>query len=154
MPPGSYQTVVREEWLDYNGHMNDAYYAFVCGAASEVLLDALGLGAAYQRDTGRTTYTVESHIRYLAEARSGDVLHALSVLAAADPKRLRVRHHITGPAGDVATGEYLYLHVNQATGRVEPMAADRWAVVSAVLAEHAPDAQRASRWASQDSASG
>jgi acyl-CoA thioesterase FadM len=134
MPPGSYQTVVREEWLDYNGHMNDAYYALVCGEASEVLLDALGLGAAYQAATGCTTYTVESHIRYLAEARGGDVLRAVSVLVAADPKRLRVRHSISGPAGAVATGEYLYLHVNQASGRVEPMPADRWSVVEAVLA--------------------
>jgi acyl-CoA thioester hydrolase len=129
-----YRTAVRDEWLDYNGHMNDAAYAIVCAEASELLLDALGLGAAYQSATGCTTYTVESHIWYRREAKGGTPLHAETHVVAADPKRLRVRHRLLDEAGaEIAEAEYLYLHVNQRTGKVEPMPEDRWRAVQPYL---------------------
>jgi len=37
----------------------------------------------------------------------------------------------------VATGEHLYLHVDNATGRVTSMPPDRWEAVQALLAAHA-----------------
>ncbi|WP_219470001.1 thioesterase family protein [Nonomuraea rhizosphaerae] len=120
--PDPFTTRVRDEWLDYNGHMNDACYALVCAQASEVLLDELGFGARYQEETGRTTYTVESRIRYLKEARAGETISVTSALVEATPKRLRVRHSLRAGGGDeIATAEFVYVHVNQATGRVEPM---------------------------------
>jgi acyl-CoA thioester hydrolase len=135
MPFRVYRTAVREDWLDYNGHMNDAAYAIVCGEASEALLDALGLGAAYHAATGCTTYTVESHIWYKREAKGGTLLHAETVVVAADPKRLRVRHRILDEAeAEIAVAEYVYLHVNQHTGRVEPMPDGRWQAVQPYLA--------------------
>ena len=134
-PFRGYRAAVREEWLDYNGHMNDAAYAIVCGEASEELLDALGLGAAYQAATGCTTYTVESHIWYKREAKGGTLLLAETLVVAADPKRLRVRHRIVDEAGaEIAEAEYVYLHVNQRTGKVEPMPDDRWSELRPFLA--------------------
>jgi acyl-CoA thioesterase FadM len=141
-----YRTVVREEWLDYNGHMNDAYYALVCCEASEVFLDALGLGAAYQAATGCTTYTVESHLRYLKEAVLGEPLRAETLLVAADAKRFRVRHSLLNGVGlEIALGEYVYVHVNQRSGRVEPMPADRQAVLDSKLALCGPHVRPAGR---------
>jgi carnitine 3-dehydrogenase len=137
-PFAAYRTRVRDEWIDYNGHMTDTAYAVVCAEATEVFLDALGLGAAYQAETGCTTYTVESRIRYLREAGRGAALHALTTLTEADPKRLRVRHSVRdGDGTEIAAGEFRYLHVDQGTGRVAPMPAGRWAQVAEVLAAHA-----------------
>ena len=83
-------------------------------------------------------YTVESHIRYLAEALRGDVIEAVSVLVSADAKRLRIHTMLRRDDGiPVATGEYLYLHVDQAVGSVTPMPPDRWAAVNALLSAHA-----------------
>ena len=137
-PFTAYRTTVPESWIDYNGHMNDACYAVACTHASEAFLDALGLGEAYRAKTGRTTYTVEAHLRYLKEAALGDELRARTLLVDADPKRIRVHHSLLGSCGDeIATGEFLYLHVNQESGRVEPMPEDRMALVADVLAAHA-----------------
>jgi acyl-CoA thioesterase FadM len=134
----AYHTPVRDAWIDYNGHANDACYTVMCTEATEVFLTALGIGEAYHAATGRTTYTVESHVRYLREARRGAVLRAETLLVDADSKRVRIHHSLRNGAGDeVATGEFLYLHVNQHTGRVEPMPADRQALVTDVLAAHA-----------------
>src|SRR5215813_12627813 len=85
-PFGQYRTEVRAEWIDYNGHLHDAGYAIVLSEANEALLAHLGLSEAYRTGTGRAMYTVESHIRYLAEAARGDVIEAASLLVSADAK--------------------------------------------------------------------
>jgi acyl-CoA thioester hydrolase len=137
-PFAAYSTRVREEWLDYNGHMNDAFYAVVFGQATEVFLDALGLGEEYHAATRCTTYTAESHIRYLKEAVGGEPLQVMTLLVDAGPKKIRLHHSLRDGSGDeIATGELLYLHVNQKSGRVEPMSPDRQALLSSVLATHA-----------------
>lgn len=137
-PYSGYQTEVGAEWIDYNGHLHDAGYAIVLSEANEALLAHLGLSEAYRAATGRAMYTVESHIRYLAEARRGDLIEAVSLLVSADAKRLRVHTVLRRDDGvQVATGEYLYLHVDQAAGGVTAMPPDRWAAVNALLSAHA-----------------
>jgi acyl-CoA thioesterase FadM len=137
-PFARYRTEVRGEWIDYNGHLNDAGYAVVLSEANEALLAHLGLSEDYRAGTGQAMYTVESHIRYLAEAKRGDVIHAASLLVSADSKRLRLHTVLCRDDGTpVATGEYLYLHVGTAAGGVTAMPPDRWAAVSALLSAHA-----------------
>ena len=137
-PFTGYTADVKQEWIDYNGHVHDASYAIVLSEANEVLLAALGLSADYQERTGRGMYTVESHIRYLAETARDDRLAAASFLVSADAKRLRVHTVLTRRDGTaVATGEHLYLHVDNELGRVIPMPADQWAAVASTLAAHA-----------------
>jgi len=134
-PYARYETTVGQDWIDYNGHLNDAGYAVLLGAANEVLLADLGLSEAYRRATGRALYTVASHIRYLAQCKHGDGLTARSLLVSADGKRLRLHTELVRADGRVAaTGEYLYLHVDEAAGGVTPMPADRWPAVAALLA--------------------
>ena len=83
-------------------------------------------------------YTVECHIRFLAESRLGDLLEASSILVSADPKRMRVHTLLSrGDGTAVATGEFFYLHVDEAIGGVTEMPDDRWRGVEALLAAHA-----------------
>jgi acyl-CoA thioester hydrolase len=134
-PYERYKVTVGPEWIDYNGHLNDAGYAVLLSAANEVLLDDLGLSARYRREAGRALYTVASQIRYLAECKLGDALAARSLLVSADAKRIRLHTELVRADEVVAaTGEYLYLHVDEAAGGVTAMPPDRWAAVSALLA--------------------
>lgn len=137
-PYRRYRTEVREEWIDYNGHLHDACYAIVLSEANEVLFADLGLSEAYRLESGRAMYTVECHIRYLAEARRGEVLEAASMLVSADPKRMRV-HTLLGKddGTPVATGEFFYLHVDEAAGGVTAMPDERWLGVATLLEAHA-----------------
>jgi acyl-CoA thioesterase FadM len=136
-PFSAYSAVVRAEWLDYNNHMNDSAYAVVCTEANEILLDDLGLGAEYRQATGSGMYTVEAHIRFVKEVGSKDSLRAETLVVDADSKRLRVHTTILVQDGsDVCTGEYMYLHVNQGTGRVTPFPADRYSAVNAIYVAH------------------
>jgi acyl-CoA thioesterase FadM len=137
-PYSNYRTDVRAEWIDYNGHLHDACYAIVFSEANEVLFADLGLSEDYRVETGRAMYTVECHIRYLAESKRGDVLEASTILVSADAKRMRLHTVLSRADGTpIATGEFFYLHVDDAIGGVTAMPDDRWQGVEAMLDAHA-----------------
>jgi acyl-CoA thioester hydrolase len=60
-PPLIYQDTVRKEWIDYNGHLNDGYYAVAFSLGAEQFLDYIGLYLDYREMTQCTIYTVETH---------------------------------------------------------------------------------------------
>jgi len=125
-PFATYSTAVRSAWVDYNGHMNDAAYGIVMSEANEELLVALGLSADYRATTGAALYTVESRIRYLAECSLGQTLRAATTVVGADAKKVRLHTELLADDGSpVATGEFLYLHVDAALGATAPMPHDR-----------------------------
>lgn len=62
-----FRSTVRPEWIDYNGHMSEAYYSLVFGHATDALMAETGLGPAYRESTRCSLYTVESHIRFLQD---------------------------------------------------------------------------------------
>jgi acyl-CoA thioester hydrolase len=133
----AYRQQVRPEWLDYNGHLNDAGYAVVLSAAHEVLLDHLGLSAAYRESHQAAMFTVETHIRFLAECSGGQTLTAATMVVDADRKRLRLHSEVYADGTLVATGESLYLHVDAAAGRTAPLPDDRWQLVERMRRAHA-----------------
>ena len=69
-----YETSVRSEWVDYNGHMSEAFYTLVFGYATDALLDFIGMDGPYRRRTATSVYTLETHITYLREVGEGEPL--------------------------------------------------------------------------------
>jgi acyl-CoA thioester hydrolase len=43
-PFDRFRTEIRREWIDYNGHMNVAYYVLVFDHATDAFWDYLGIG--------------------------------------------------------------------------------------------------------------
>jgi carnitine 3-dehydrogenase len=118
------ETVVRPEWVDYNGHMTDSRFLQVFGDATDALLRYAGVDEAYRR-SGRALYTVETHVTHRAEARALEPLYVTSRVLEVDDKRVRLFHalHRRRDDAQVATAEQLYLHVNTAAGKASPMEA-------------------------------
>jgi acyl-CoA thioesterase FadM len=117
----SYETDIKSEWLDYNGHMNDAAYAIALSQANDTGLDSFGIGATYREATGRTMYTVEAHIYYQAEVHASDHLTAIIHVSEVGPKKLRLATELIKKNGDVAArGEFLYLHYDQKSQAAVP----------------------------------
>lgn len=86
----NYRDYVREEWIDYNGHMNDAAYAIVFSLAIESFIDAIGLDAKRRDEYDYTIYTLETHLCYLQEAYKNEKLLVTLQLLDYDSKRLHV----------------------------------------------------------------
>jgi carnitine 3-dehydrogenase len=132
------ETTVDPSWVDYNGHMTEARYGDVFGYATDAFLRHVGLDAAYL-DGGHSMYTVETHIRYLAEVAALVPLDVRTQVLGADEKRLHLFHALaharTGES--LATGEHLLLHVDTARGRSVPSREPVAGRVAAVAAAHA-----------------
>jgi len=137
---------VPPEWIDYIGHMMDAYYFVAFTEATEAFLDHLGLGERYRAGSGCGMYTVESHLCFSKSVRAGAVLAYDSQLLGWDEKRLHVFHRMSrSPSGDVvATNELMFLHVDIASERVTPMPAERRRAAARLAAAHAALARPAS----------
>ena len=129
-----YQTPVLPEWIDYNGHLRDAYYALIVSQASDALMDRVGLDATYRARTRCTLYTVEMHIHYLHEVRQTDTVTVAVRICGVDHKRIHAAFELAraGQPDIVATAEVMMLHVRQ--GR-EVSTVPFPAEVSAALAE-------------------
>jgi acyl-CoA thioesterase FadM len=65
-----YRTGIVPAWIDYNGHLRDAYYGLIVSYSIDALMDRIGLDEAYRTRTGCTLYTLEMHIHYLREVKS------------------------------------------------------------------------------------
>jgi acyl-CoA thioester hydrolase len=73
------------------------------------------------RASGRSLYTVETHLRNLREARLGDRLRLTLRVLGVDSKRLHILHEMYGAGAElVATAEQLLVHADTRSGRAAP----------------------------------
>lgn len=117
----SYQTV-KPEWIDFNGHLNMAYYNVLFDQAVDQLYPTWGFGESYVKETGCTTYVAEFHVCYLRELHEGDDVTCVIHLVDFDEKRFHLYCELYHQDGWLAaTGEGLTLHVDQSGPKVAPM---------------------------------
>ncbi|MBR9763464.1 MAG: thioesterase [Rhodobacteraceae bacterium] len=137
MPYLSPEMIVRPEWIDYNGHLNMAYYGVLFDLGSDPFSEAMGMGEAYLRDSGHTTYTAEFRIRYLQEVHEGARLRASLRLLDVGPRAFHYAQELIHADGWVAaTGEGISLHVDQSGPKVAAYPPAVQAKLDATLAEH------------------
>ena len=113
---------VQDAWIDYNGHLSEAYYVLVLGHATDAVMDAVGLDAEYRSANDASLYTVEAHLRYVEEVSAGSELEVRSSIIGVAGKLLWIWHELW--AGDRlrATEEVLGVHVRD--GRSAPLPVD------------------------------
>ncbi len=137
-PLALHQEVVRPEWIDYNGHMNVAYYLLAFDHACDAFLDFIGMDRSYRTRTGSTTFAADCHITYRREVTEGDPLRFTSQLLAFDEKRIHHFHqmHHAEEGYLASTCEWLSLHVDLGARRVAPIGQDVMARLAQTLACH------------------
>lgn len=116
MPPlPPYRARIEPAWIDYNGHLRDAYYGLIVSYAVDEVMDALGVDAAYRAQTRCTLYTLELHLHYLHEVKSTDEVVVASSVLDADHKRLHLgcRFTCARRPETLATADLLLMHVQQ-----------------------------------------
>ena len=140
---------VEAAWIDYNGHMNDGYYAVLLSRAGDAFMASMGLDAA-RRDADRITiYTLSMLIHYLKEAKRGEPLTVFGRLLEHDAKRVRFWLELRRANDVLALSEQLLICIDQsgAAPRPAPFPGDMQARMAAVHAEHArlPAPERAGK---------
>ncbi|MEP9371787.1 thioesterase family protein [Mesorhizobium sp. KR1-2] len=144
----SQEMEIEKDWIDYNGHLNMAYYNVIFDRGSDGALELLGVGADYARDRKLTIYTAEVHICYVRELHLGDKVTVSFQLIDHDEKRLRAYQEIRHVDGWLAaTSETLSLHIDMSGPKVASFPEDIQAQVDGMAAAHAtlPVPERAGR---------
>lgn len=129
---------IEPQWIDYNGHLNMAYYNVLFDRAVDEVYDLFGVGPDYLKRSNHTTFTAEIHVRYLRELRLGMPVRLSFQLLDFDAKRIHyfqeMRHAEEGWLS--ATSENMTLHVDMAVKKVAPFAAETLAVLRRLKDAH------------------
>jgi acyl-CoA thioester hydrolase len=130
---------VRPEWIDYNGHLNMAYYNVLFDKGVDEAFAVFGMGPNYVRTYQASFFTLEAHVTYLREIHEGDAVRVTFQLLDYDAKRTHfVQQLIHDAEGFVsATSEQMSLHVDMASKRSAPYPADVFADIRAMHEAHA-----------------
>ena len=106
---------VEPAWIDYNGHLNMAYY--------NVLFDrTVDEGLNYVKTRKHSCFTAEVHVRYLRELHAGDPVRVTFQLLDYDAKRMHYFEQLfhASEGWISATSENMSLHVDMAAGKTAP----------------------------------
>lgn len=117
-----HQDVIRPEWIDYNGHLNLAYYVLLFDYATDELLNYIGLTETYREQRQASTFSAEIHVNYLRELKLGDQVHITTQLLDFDEKRIHYFHRMHhGQGWLAATNELLSLYMDMRLRKVAAM---------------------------------
>jgi len=130
---------VEPQWIDYNGHLNMAYYNVLFDRAVDEVYEQLGIGLDYLKRTQHSTFTAEVHVRYLRELHENDPVKVTFQLLDFDAKRIhyfeQLLHAEEGWLS--ATSENMTLHVDMATKKVAAFPDGVMRTLARVKAAHA-----------------
>ena len=128
---------VEPDWIDYNGHLNMAFYSVLFDRGIDQLWEKFGLGPDYRETRGMTTYTAEFHIRYVRELHLGDMVTATCQIVDSDAKRIHTYQELYHSDGWLAaTGESLFLSIDQSGPKVAPFPTDIAERIAAMARDH------------------
>ena len=130
---------VPPEWIDYNGHMNVAYYVKAIDHSMDEVFDMLGLGEELVQERRMGPMALVNQIHYLDELLEGQSFACDFQLLDADHKRMHLfvtMHHLE--KGTIAaTYEGLSCNVDLEARRSADYPQDCLSRVNALKAAHA-----------------
>ena len=100
--PIDHEERIRADWIDYNGHLNEAFYVLVFSHATDALIDWIGMDAAYRDAHDLSVYTLETHVIYQLEVKEGARVSVRTRLLDLDDKRVHLFHEMIRPGGEIA----------------------------------------------------
>ncbi|TDF80017.1 thioesterase family protein [Pseudomonas sp. H9] len=133
----TYETPVLADWVDYNGHLRDAFYLLIFSYATDAFMDRIGLDSENRSVSGNSLFTLECHLNYLHEVKLGTQVWVQTQVIGFDRKRLHLYHslHREGFDEALAASEQMLLHVNLAGPRSAPFTPEVAARLQGVVDE-------------------
>jgi acyl-CoA thioester hydrolase len=129
---------VEPAWIDYNGHLNMAYYGVLFDRTGDEAMELVGLGPEYAKSRNASWFTMEAHFTYLRELSLGDRVRLTLHLLDYDAKRIHyIQEMYHADEGFLAaTMEALCLHVDLGAKRSAPFPPDVLDRIAAMREAH------------------
>ncbi len=121
-PLDTHRSTVIPEWVDWNGHMNVAFYVAAFDQASGAFMRNMGLGRRYVDGKLGMTFVLETHVTYDREVREGAPLRFTTQLLGRDAKKVHLFHEMYHAEQDylAATNETIVMNIDYGTRRSAP----------------------------------
>jgi acyl-CoA thioester hydrolase len=131
----TYETPVLAEWVDYNGHLRDAYYLLIFSYATDAFMPRIGLDVDQRGRKGHSLFTLEAHINYLHEVKLGRRVRVDTRVIGHDHKRVHLYHSLLGDEDEspLAVSEQMLLHVTLEGPAAAPFGADSHRLLTALV---------------------
>ena len=106
--------IIKKEWIDYNNHMNMAYYVLVFDDVWEIILKKFKMGENSAKSNNMSTMVVETHTTYNNEVKEGDEVEINLIFFDHDKKRLHFKMEMVEKSSKKlsATLEMLSLYID------------------------------------------
>lgn len=117
---------VEDQWIDYNGHFNMAYYNVLFDRGGDEAFDAMGLGPDYVKKRNASFFTLEAHVTYLRELHAHDEVRITTHILDYDAKRVHyVQQMFHATEGWLScVSENIIMHVDMAAKKSAPFPPD------------------------------
>ena len=109
-----------KDWVDYNNHLNMAYYVLIFDEAWEIMLQKFKMGADSAKYEKRSTMVVETNTKYINEVNEGEEVDVMVAFFDHDKKRLHLKLEMIEKKTKKisASMEWISLYINLETRKV------------------------------------
>ncbi len=133
-----FESPVLPEWIDYNGHMNDACYVVAFSQAVEGFMSCIDLNEDFRFKHSVSIYSLQSMVTYLQEVSEGENIVIKGQLLESDAKKLRLfmtMYH-ANTHDELATMETLLLHMDMKNHKASPFLPHTLSLVENIQTAH------------------
>ena len=132
------EETVKDEWIDYNGHLNMAFYNVLFDKGVDFFYEKIGIGGEYTLSGLGSVFTLEVHLRYLQELNPHDRTRVHLQLLDFDEKRLHFFEYMyhADKGYLAATSEQLAIHVDMKTRKSASFSANALEKIRALHEDH------------------
>ena len=131
-------TKIINDWTDYNGHMNLAFYILVFDKGAENILSKFRMGENSAMTTKMSTMVVETHTTYNNEVKEGEEVEVKLSFFDHDKKRLHYKLEMFEKSKNnlSATTEVLSLYINLNTRKVSEFEDEKVMIMDQFIKEN------------------
>ena len=126
------------EWTDYNGHMNMAFYIHIFDNAAEVMLNKFNIGEDSAKKDKKSTFVVETHTTYHQEVKVNEEIEVNLIYLDYDKKRIQYKLSMIHKLRKylAATTEVLSLYIDLNKRRVSEFEIEKIKIIDDFIQVH------------------
>tara|TARA_Y100000817_G_scaffold176788_1_gene138067 strand:+ start:102 stop:569 length:468 start_codon:yes stop_codon:yes gene_type:complete len=131
-------TKIINNWTDYNGHMNLAFYILVFDKGAENILSKFQMGEQSAKTTRKSTMAVESHTTYNNEVKENEEVDVYLSYFDHDKKRLHYKLEMYEKSKNIlsATTEVLSLYIDLNIRKVAEFESEKVKIMDQFIKEN------------------
>ena len=131
-------TKIINNWTDYNGHMNLAFYILVFDKGAENILSKFQMGEQSAKTTRKSTMAVESHTTYNNEVKENEEVDVYLSYFDHDKKRLHYKLEMHEKSKNIlsATTEVLSLYIDLNIRKVAEFESEKVKIMDQFIKEN------------------